>query len=95
MAATSATVVPAPNCFTSLVGSRKYKLAGVGDVSAVLLIAIRNVVTTSDGAVLAYRLAASLFSAALLLYLGFYLARPEGFTEGKGGSSPTAGRRTT
>jgi oligogalacturonide transporter len=45
-----------------------------------VMVAIQIVIRT--GPVLAYRLASALFTAALLLYLGFYLARPEGFTEG-------------
>jgi oligogalacturonide transporter len=45
-----------------------------------VMVAIQIVIRT--GPVLAYRLAASLFGCALLLYLGFYLARPEGFAEG-------------
>lgn len=44
-----------------------------------VMVAIQIVIRT--GPVLAYRLAGSLFGAALLLYLGFYLARPEGFAE--------------
>ncbi|KQY88971.1 MULTISPECIES: MFS transporter [Roseateles] len=44
-----------------------------------VMVAIQIVIRT--GPVLAYRLAGSLFAAALLLYLGFYLARPEGFAE--------------
>ncbi|MDR7331155.1 MFS transporter [Roseateles asaccharophilus] len=44
-----------------------------------VMVAIQIVIKT--GPVLAYRLAGSLFGAALLLYLGFYLARPEGFAE--------------
>ncbi|MCY4743444.1 MFS transporter [Pelomonas sp. UHG3] len=42
-----------------------------------VMVAIQIVIRT--GPVLAYRLAGSLFGAALLLYLAFYLVRPEGF----------------
>lgn len=45
-----------------------------------VMVAIQIVIRT--GPVLAYRLAISLFGAALLLYLGFYLVRPEGFAAG-------------
>lgn len=45
-----------------------------------VMVAIQIVIRT--GPVLAYRLASGLFGAALLLYLGFYLARPAGFAEG-------------
>ncbi|WP_457443130.1 MFS transporter [Roseateles sp. P5_E4] len=45
-----------------------------------VMVAIQIVIRT--GPVLAYRLAISLFGAALLLYLGFFLARPEGFDAG-------------
>lgn len=45
-----------------------------------VMLAIQIVIRT--GPVLAYRLAAGLFSAALLLYLGFFLVRPTGFAEG-------------
>lgn len=45
-----------------------------------VMVAIHIVIRT--GPVLAYRLAGSLFGVALLLYLGFYLARPEGFAAG-------------
>lgn len=44
-----------------------------------VMVAIQIVIRT--GPVLAYRLAASLFAAALMLYLAFYLARPEGFAD--------------
>lgn len=44
-----------------------------------VMVAIQIVIRT--GPVLAYRLAGSLFGAALLLYLAFYLMRPEGFAE--------------
>ncbi len=42
-----------------------------------VMVAIQIVIRT--GPVLAYRLAGSLFGAALLLYLAFYLIKPEGF----------------
>lgn len=42
-----------------------------------VMVAIQIVIRT--GPVLAYRIAISLFGAALLLYLGFYLMRPAGF----------------
>jgi oligogalacturonide transporter len=42
-----------------------------------VMVAIQIVIRT--GPVLAYRLAGSLFGVALLLYLAFYLVRPEGF----------------
>lgn len=45
-----------------------------------VMVAIQIVIRT--GPVLAYRLAISLFGAALLLYLAFYLVRPEGFSTG-------------
>ncbi|WP_457349957.1 MFS transporter [Roseateles sp. P5_D6] len=45
-----------------------------------VMVAIQIVIRT--GPVLAYRLAISLFGAALLLYLGFFLVRPEGFDAG-------------
>lgn len=45
-----------------------------------VMLAIQIVIRT--GPVPAYRLAAGLFGAALLLYLGFYLARPAGFEAG-------------
>lgn len=45
-----------------------------------VMVAIQIVIRT--GPVLAYRLAISLFGAALLLYLGFFLVRPEGFAAG-------------
>lgn len=45
-----------------------------------VMVAIQIVIRT--GPVLAYRLAGSLFGVALLLYLGFYLARPAGFAQG-------------
>ncbi|MBI3347111.1 MAG: MFS transporter [Burkholderiales bacterium] len=45
-----------------------------------VMVAIQIVIRT--GPVLAYRLATALFGAALLLYLGFFLARPEGFEAG-------------
>lgn len=45
-----------------------------------VMVAIQIVIRT--GPVLAYRLASGLFGAALLLYLGFYLVRPEGFAAG-------------
>lgn len=45
-----------------------------------VMVAIQIVIRT--GPVLAYRLAISLFGAALLLYLGFFLLRPEGFDAG-------------
>ncbi|RZJ08274.1 MAG: MFS transporter [Rubrivivax sp.] len=45
-----------------------------------VMVAIQIVIRT--GPVLAYRLAISLFGAALLLYFAFYLTRPEGFAEG-------------
>lgn len=45
-----------------------------------VMVAIQIVIRT--GPVLAYRLATGLFGAALLLYLGFFLVRPEGFAEG-------------
>lgn len=45
-----------------------------------VMVAIQIVIRT--GPVLAYRLAISLFGAALLLYLGFFLSRPEGFDAG-------------
>lgn len=44
-----------------------------------VMVAIQIVIRT--GPVLAYRLAASLFAAALMLYLVFYVARPEGFAD--------------
>lgn len=44
-----------------------------------VMVAIQIVIRT--GPVLAYRLAGSLFGAALLLYLVFYAMRPEGFAE--------------
>ncbi len=44
-----------------------------------VMVAIQIVIRT--GPVLAYRLAASMFGAALMLYLVFYLARPEGFAD--------------
>lgn len=44
-----------------------------------VMVAIQIVIRT--GPVLAYRLAGSLFGTALLLYLAFYLMRPEGFAE--------------
>ncbi|HEV6964659.1 MFS transporter, partial [Roseateles sp.] len=45
-----------------------------------VMVAIQIVIRT--GPVLAYRLAVALFGAALLLYLGFYLVRPQGFEQG-------------
>lgn len=45
-----------------------------------VMVAIQIVIRT--GPVLAYRLAGSLFGVALLMYLAFYLARPEGFAAG-------------
>ncbi|RZL37821.1 MAG: MFS transporter [Rubrivivax sp.] len=45
-----------------------------------VMVAIQIVIRT--GPVLAYRLAITLFGAALALYLGFYLVRPEGFADG-------------
>jgi oligogalacturonide transporter len=45
-----------------------------------VMIAINIVIRT--GPVLAYRIAISFFSGALLLYLTFYLLRPAGFSEG-------------
>ncbi|MCE4552986.1 MFS transporter [Roseateles cellulosilyticus] len=45
-----------------------------------VMLAIQIVIRT--GPVLAYRLAAALFGAALLLYLVFYVARPAGFADG-------------
>lgn len=45
-----------------------------------VMVAIQIVIRT--GPVLAYRLATALFGAALLLYLGFFLARPQGFEAG-------------
>lgn len=45
-----------------------------------VMVAIQIVIRT--GPVLAYRLAASLFGAALLLYLVFYMVRPDGFDAG-------------
>lgn len=45
-----------------------------------VMVAIQIVIRT--GPVLAYRLAIGLFGAALLLYLGFYVLRPEGFAAG-------------
>ncbi|HEY0957440.1 MAG TPA: MFS transporter [Roseateles sp.] len=44
-----------------------------------VMVAIQIVIRT--GPVLAYRLAGSLFGVALLLYLVFYVMRPEGFAE--------------
>jgi oligogalacturonide transporter len=45
-----------------------------------VMVAIQIVIKT--GPVLAYRIAISMFGAALLLYFGFYAARPEGFQAG-------------
>ena len=45
-----------------------------------VMIAIQIVIKT--GPVLAYRIAISMFGSALLLYFGFYAARPEGFQAG-------------
>jgi len=45
-----------------------------------VMVAIQIVIRT--GPVLAYRIAISMFGAALLLYLGFFLTRPEGFQAG-------------
>jgi len=45
-----------------------------------VMVAIQIVIRT--GPVLAYRLAAGLFGAALLLYGVFYVSRPEGFADG-------------
>ncbi len=45
-----------------------------------VMVAIQIVIRT--GPVLAYRMAIGLFGAALLMYLGFYVARPEGFQAG-------------
>ena len=45
-----------------------------------VMLAIQIVIRT--GPVLAYRLAASLFGGALLLYLVFYVMRPAGFADG-------------
>jgi oligogalacturonide transporter len=45
-----------------------------------VMVAIQVVIRI--GPVLAYRIAISLFGMALLLYLAFYLARPEGFAAG-------------
>jgi oligogalacturonide transporter len=56
-----------------------------------VMVAIRIVIRTGPAA--AYRLAISCFAGALLLYLGFFLLRPEGFDaglQGLGGSIFTA-----
>jgi oligogalacturonide transporter len=56
-----------------------------------VMVAIQIVIRT--GPVLAYRLAISLFGAALLLYLAFYLVRPEGFRPASRRWAPTSSAR--